>query len=169
LFQLTFVLVEPEDDALQAVSTTSGVAIAELDEGWNQSFVGTYFHVRLADSENGTLNLRTRMIEGLLEDPATGSAASTVTGYLSLKQGKPNQTLKFAVKQGVEMGRRSNISVEVGMAETHCIGSVNLFGRAVQVMKVYLKPKWVCVENSSDEVESGRTQVSRSINTEEMF
>ena len=73
------------------------------------------------------------MIESLLEDPATGSAASAVTGYLSLK-GKPNQTLKFAVTQGVEMGRRDNIGVEVGMAETHCIGSVNLFGRAVQVM-----------------------------------
>lgn len=117
---MTFVLVELEDeDALRAVSTTSGVVIAELDEGWNQSFVGTCFYVRLADSEDGTLNLRTRMIEGLLEDPATGSAASTVTGYLSLK---PNQTLKFAVTQGVEMGRRSNIGVEVGMAKTHCIG-----------------------------------------------
>lgn len=83
---MTFILVKLEDeDALRAVSTTSSVVIAELDEGWNQSFVGTYFYVRLADSEGGTLNLRTRMIEGLLEDPATGSAASTVTGYLSLK------------------------------------------------------------------------------------
>jgi len=36
-------------------------------------------------------------------------------------------------------------------------------------MKVDLKPKWVCVENSSDEVESGRTQVSRSVDTKEMF
>lgn len=91
---MTFALVELEDEnALRVVSTTSGVVIAELDEGWNQSSVGTYFYVRLANSENGTLNL----IEGLLEDPATGSAASTVTGYLSLKQGKPNQTLKFAV------------------------------------------------------------------------
>jgi hypothetical protein len=67
------------------------------------------------------------------------------------------------------MGRRSNIGVEVGMAETHCIGSVNLFGRAVQVMKADLKPKWVYMENSSDEVESGRTQVSCSVDTEEMF
>lgn len=32
------------------------------------------------------------------------------------------------------MGRRSNIGVEVGMAETHCIGSINWFRRAVQVM-----------------------------------
>ena len=153
----TFVVVELEDeDASRAVSTTSGVVIAELDEGSNQSFIGAYFYVRLADSEDGTLNLRTRIIKGLLEDPATKSAASTVTGYLSLKQGKPNQTLKFTVTQGVEMGRRSNIGVEVGMAETHCIGLVNLFGKAVQVMKVDLKPKWVCAENSSDEVESSR-------------
>lgn len=102
---MTFVLVELEDESvLRVVSTTSGVVIAELDEGWNQSSVGTYFYVRLADSENGTLNLWTRMIEGLLEDPVTGSAVSTVTGYLSLKQGKPNQTLKFAVIQGVETG-----------------------------------------------------------------
>ena len=153
----TFVVVELEDeDASRAVSTTSGVVIAELDEGSNQSFIGAYFYVRLADSEDGTLNLRTRIIKGLLEDPATKSAASTVTGYLSLKQGKPNQTLKFTVTQGVEMGRRSNIGVEVGMAETHCIGLVNLFGKAVQVMKVDLKPKWVCAEDSSDEIESSR-------------
>lgn len=98
---MTFILVKLEDeDALRAVSTTSGVVIAELDEGWNQSFAGTYFYVRLADSEDGTLNLRTRMIEGLLEDPTTGSVASTVTGYLSLKQGKPSQIPKFAVTQG---------------------------------------------------------------------
>ena len=97
---MTFILVKLEDeDALRAVSTTSSVVIAELDEGWNHSFVGTYFYVRLADSEDGTLNLRTRMIEGLLEDPATGNAASTITGYLSLKQGKPNQTPKFAITQ----------------------------------------------------------------------
>lgn len=40
---MTFVLVELEDDdALRAVSTTSSVVIAELDEGSNQSFIGTY-------------------------------------------------------------------------------------------------------------------------------
>jgi predicted PhzF superfamily epimerase YddE/YHI9 len=157
---MTFVLVELEDeDALRAVPTISGVVIAELDEGWNQSFIGTYFYVRFADSEDGTLNLRTRMIKGLLEDPATRSAASTVTGYLSLEQGKPNQTLKFAVTQGVEMGRRSNIGVEVGKAETHCIGLVNLFGKAVQVMKVDLKPKWSNISIPQYEI----------VDTEEMF
>ncbi|OCK84481.1 Diaminopimelate epimerase-like protein [Lepidopterella palustris CBS 459.81] len=134
---MTFVVVQLEDEeALKAVSTTATVVEFDgLDEGWGPSFVGLYFFVRLGESEDGTVMLRTRMIEGPLEDPATGSAASALAGYLSLKEGKPGQALKYAMTQGVEMGRRSNIGVEVVMAESDGIDTINLVGGAVQVME----------------------------------
>lgn len=79
------------------------------------------------------------MIEKTLEDPATGSAASDLAGYLSLTEGKPGATIKFAITQGVEMGRRSNIGLEIVMAEKSGIEGVFLQGSAVQVMEGRLK------------------------------
>ncbi|KAF2495224.1 Diaminopimelate epimerase-like protein [Lophium mytilinum] len=134
---MTFVLVELADEkALGAVSTTnSSIEFTDLDEGWNETFVGWYFYVRLGSSEDGVVKLRTRMIEGLLEDPATGSAASALAGYLSLKEGKPGTTLKYEMTQGVEIGRRSEIGIEVIMAESQGIDTINLIGTAVRVME----------------------------------
>jgi predicted PhzF superfamily epimerase YddE/YHI9 len=79
--------------------------------------------------------LRTRMIEGTLEDSATGSAASDLAGYLSLLEGKPKQRLRYEVTQGVEMGRKSDISLEVVMAEGGGIETLYLEGGAVEVME----------------------------------
>lgn len=49
---------------------------------------------------------------GSREDPATGSAASALSSYLSLQTGTPGR-YKYRFTQGVEMGQRSEISVEV--------------------------------------------------------
>ncbi|KAF2195307.1 Diaminopimelate epimerase-like protein [Zopfia rhizophila CBS 207.26] len=134
---MTFVLIELEDEeALNLVRTTDqSLAIDGLDEGWTDSFAGTYFYVQLADKEDEAKALRTRMIEGTFEDPATGSAASDLAGYLSLQEGRPGQTLKYVITQGVEMGRRSDINIEVVMADDSGIEYIYLVGSAVQVRK----------------------------------
>ncbi|KAF2807921.1 Diaminopimelate epimerase-like protein [Mytilinidion resinicola] len=134
---MTFVLVELADEkALGAVSTTSSsIEFTDLDQNWNETFVGWYFYVQLGSSEGGVIKLRTRMIEGLLEDPATGSATSALAGYLSLKEGKAGTTLKYEMTQGVEMGRRSEIGIEVAMAESQGIDTISLIGSAVRVME----------------------------------
>ncbi|KAF2877888.1 hypothetical protein BDV95DRAFT_633205 [Massariosphaeria phaeospora] len=133
---MSFVLIELKDEkTLELVATTAdNCSVGELDEGWSPSFVGTYFYVRSKDAVAGTRVLRTRMIEGTLEDPATGSAASDLAAYLSLVDSKPGQTLRYEITQGVEMGRRSEIVVEVIMDDDGKIATVFLEGSAVPVM-----------------------------------
>jgi trans-2,3-dihydro-3-hydroxyanthranilate isomerase len=49
---------------------------------------------------------------GVMEDPATGSAAAAFGGYLASRSEKKDGTLKYLVHQGVEMGRPSQLFVE---------------------------------------------------------
>ncbi len=59
-------------------------------------------------TETGTV-IRSRMFcmhASICEDPATGSAAAALTGYLAANQ--PN-ALRWKIHQGVEMGRPSVI------------------------------------------------------------
>ena len=134
---MTFVLVELESLEALAKVTLAGqsIEIDGLDEGWNETFIGTYFYVRTGKSARGATQLRTRMIEGPLEDPATGSAASDLVAYLSLNDGKAGETLKYELTQGVEMGRKSDIFIDVVMAQEGGIETLYLEGEAVQVME----------------------------------
>lgn len=110
-----------------------------LDEGWNEGFVGKYYFVAGEKNEAGISEIRTRMLEGGIEDPATGSAASALAGWMVLsgKAGKPDidGRYQFSVTQGVEMGRESVIGVVVYVDSNGEINSVELAGHAVQVMK----------------------------------
>ncbi|KAF2027920.1 Diaminopimelate epimerase-like protein [Setomelanomma holmii] len=138
---MTFVLVELDSlEALEQVDLAGQtLEISGLDEGWDQTFVGTYFFVRLGKSASGVIEIRTRMIEGPLEDPATGSAASDLAAYLSLKEGKPKETSRYEIVQGVEMGRRSEIFIDVEMDTGGDISKVFLEGGAVPVMEGILR------------------------------
>jgi PhzF family phenazine biosynthesis protein len=134
---MTFVLVELENlEALKLVTLAgSSVKISGLDEGWDKTFIGTYFFVRTGISSEGRVSLRTRMIEGPLEDPATGSAASDLAAYLSLTEGESKGVLSYEIVQGVEMGRRSEIAIDVEMDGNNAISKVLLEGGAVGVME----------------------------------
>ncbi|KAH6331653.1 hypothetical protein HBI38_021660 [Parastagonospora nodorum] len=134
---MTFVLVELDNlEALEMVFVAGqGISISGLDEGWDKTFIGTYFFVRMGKNAGGATMLRTRMIEGSLEDPATGSAASDLVAYLSLNEGGPSETLKFEIIQGVEMGRRSEIFIDVEMDSNKSIAKIVLEGSAVRVME----------------------------------
>jgi PhzF family phenazine biosynthesis protein len=134
---MTFVLVELDSlKALEMVAVAGqGIKISGLDEGWDKTFIGTYFFVRTGKSASGSTTLRTRMIEGPLEDPATGSAASDLVAYLSLQEGKPNEVLAFEIVQGVEMGRRSEITIDVEMNSNSAISKIFLAGGAVRIME----------------------------------
>ncbi|KIV87679.1 hypothetical protein PV11_03210 [Exophiala sideris] len=140
---MTFILADlPDLETLAAQkSNPLGVenvytAHTKLDEGpWRTGLVGTYFFVDLG-LEGEVRQLRTRMFASR-EDPATGSAASALTSYLSLQQGKPGR-YKYLLTQGVEMGQRSQISVEVGVksgADGLQIDEILLSGSAVLTMQ----------------------------------
>ncbi|HEY8166255.1 MAG TPA: PhzF family phenazine biosynthesis protein [Gemmatimonadaceae bacterium] len=63
----------------------------------------------------GDGHTRSRMfgpIKGVVEDPATGSAAAAFGGYLARRARVRDGTLKITIHQGVEMGRPSRLMVE---------------------------------------------------------
>jgi trans-2,3-dihydro-3-hydroxyanthranilate isomerase len=71
---------------------------------------------------------------GILEDPATGSAAGPLGIYLALHAALPNGSRRFFIDQGVEMGRESEIEVEVNVEESRPVG-VLVSGSAVLMMR----------------------------------
>jgi PhzF family phenazine biosynthesis protein len=86
-----------------------------------------------------TRKIRTRMILDNLEDPATGSASTALAVYLSRyhpKLRQPKQKVhKFEMTQGVEMGRKSVIGVQVDLNDDAKVDKVLLSGTAVEVME----------------------------------
>lgn len=134
---MSFVMVElPDLEALGKV-TTSAKPSPELDDydDWNTGFSGSYFYVVTGTTNPSTTHLRTRMIEGLMEDAATGSAACALTSVLALRQAS-TATHSFQVTQGVEMGRKSDIGVTVTLAaDRESVEKVELSGSAVKVME----------------------------------
>ena len=160
---MTFVLVElPSLEALAAVEFGHLPPDDLLcDQGWRGGFVSKYYFVRTTGEQHDgraataspkgpgpgldVLFLRTRMLEDSFEDPATGSAACCLASYLSATEGgragdgdsngnrDEIHTRKYEITQGVEMGKESNIHVEVTV-KASTVQSVFLAGTAIQVM-----------------------------------
>lgn len=75
------------------------------------------------------------MLLKVFEDPATGSAACALCSYLSVAAKEQNvPKVRYEITQGVEMGKESNIVVEIGVQDSKLI-SVDLSGPAVKVMQ----------------------------------
>jgi PhzF family phenazine biosynthesis protein len=133
---MTFALIELDSlDSLTFVNTTPFSLEVDLDKDWDDSFIACYFYYRLGNSEKGTVRIRTRMIEGALEDAATGSAACTLASFLMIQEGREGSSTAYEIVQGVEMGRRSEIGVVVKLGPGRKIENVNLTGSSVQIME----------------------------------
>lgn len=143
---MTFLLVKlPSIDHLGKVSVAKrldlGNYVSLLDAGsWGHGFVARYYYVpqTVATAEDGvrTETFRTRMVELGFEDPATGSAASALSCHLNLV-GDVSE-VRYRITQGVEIGRTSDIEVNVasgaGEGGTRTIQEVRLGGSARMVM-----------------------------------
>lgn len=137
---MNFVYVElPDLEALALVETSGFRPQPKLDKDWDVGFIGSVFYVlgdksRPADGGAARQTLRMRMIEGTLEDPATGSAACGLGALLTLKAGQ--REVSYGMTQGVEMGRQSDIGVAVEMhAGLGGMRRIELSGSSVQVME----------------------------------
>jgi len=53
---------------------------------------------------------------GVDEDPATGSAATSLAAVLAAASGQRDETLRWTVDQGIEMGRPSRMDIEAELA-----------------------------------------------------
>lgn len=132
---MTFVLVKLDSlESLRSVDLTPLEVATNLDKDW-ESFVGQYFYFRDGlESDTNTILLRTRMISPGLEDPATGSAACTLACHLAIEEGSPGKSFSFKITQGVEMGRKCEISVRVQLDSKGAIDKVYLSGKSASVM-----------------------------------
>ncbi|KAK1055916.1 hypothetical protein LTR74_015289 [Friedmanniomyces endolithicus] len=135
---MNFIMIELDSLEDLAQVATSGVKPrAKLDAGWDTGFVGSYFYVVMQVGQQPDSKghpIRTRMIEGALEDAATGSAACGLCAYLAM-EGRLKD-VSFLVTQGVEMGRKSEIGVAVTLSEdSKAIDKIELSGSAVKVME----------------------------------
>jgi PhzF family phenazine biosynthesis protein len=138
---MTFALIKLPDLEHLAKVQTSGVNLPLdelLDEDWKNGLLLKYYYVVNSQrEEDGTTvySIRSRMMEATMEDPATGSAASALSSYLSLQQSSSgDHAFRYEIDQGVEMGRESNIIVDVDVKNAE-IATVKLSGTAVPVMR----------------------------------
>ena len=118
-----------------------------LDEEWNSGFCGAIYYERRGEDKAGEptiYNMHVRMITQGIEDPGTGSGNCALACYLALKAGDTSvdqeaksaegeedlaaktEKIKldnktehhvFAIEQGLEMGRKCTIAIEVDIKE----------------------------------------------------
>ncbi len=84
---------------------------------------------------NGDAILQARMFApsmGILEDPATGSAAAAFGGYLAWRCDRTDGMVKYTVHQGVEMGRPSKLCVEADLVAGE-VRAVRVGGASVMI------------------------------------
>ncbi|PQE07916.1 hypothetical protein CJF32_00003048 [Rutstroemia sp. NJR-2017a WRK4] len=117
-----------------------------LDEGWRRGLVGTMYYVFVGEDTDGegkkVKKYRTRMF-ATEEDPGTGSASSGLGVWLAGEEEGEGDggEYRYGFEQGVEMGRRNEIWVDVETGGEGVTGlkrgikKVWLSGEAVRVME----------------------------------
>jgi len=92
-------------------------------ERWEETLANAWasmIWVYAADPETGERHYRARMFApgiSVPEDPATGSAAVTLAGYLAVRARTRTGTLAWTIDQGVEMGRPSRLEIEADKSD----------------------------------------------------
>jgi len=82
-------------------------------------------------------HIRARMfapLDNVIEDPATGSASAALGAYLTSLLPARDAEVKITIEQGVEMGRRSLIGVDVRKSDG-MVNDVFLSGSCVKIMR----------------------------------
>jgi PhzF family phenazine biosynthesis protein len=137
---MTFALIELSSlEALGRVrlSAQASQVVIQRDQDWDVGFTGSYFYFVETRGDDyheprKPWRIRSRMVEGSIEDPATGSAACALTGFLALREGT---SADFEITQGVEMGRKSDIGVSVTLRDDgKGVERMELSGCSVPVM-----------------------------------
>jgi trans-2,3-dihydro-3-hydroxyanthranilate isomerase len=91
-------------------------------DAWERSLKGTWAPEVMVFSRDGARvgsDLHGRMYApafGIAEDPATGSAAAALAGYLAARSATRDGTLRWTLEQGFEMKRPSILEIEADVA-----------------------------------------------------
>jgi trans-2,3-dihydro-3-hydroxyanthranilate isomerase len=109
-----------------------------VEERWRRTLRDYWapdVYVFCRDPELAGSSIRARLFgnqRGIVEDPATGSAAVALAGYLARRTPISDGTLQWTIEQGFEMGRPSLLYLETILAGG-AVGAVRLGGAAVRV------------------------------------
>jgi trans-2,3-dihydro-3-hydroxyanthranilate isomerase len=112
------------------VSGLAAVARCRLDSGkYDEAFADTAVYVFCAETVEARNAFHARMFApklGVVEDPATGSAAAAFAGLIAARGGLSDGEHGFAIEQGYEMGRpsliRLTVTIEAGMLVSATVG-----------------------------------------------
>jgi trans-2,3-dihydro-3-hydroxyanthranilate isomerase len=123
------------------------VARAEANQPAWRKHMGDYWAQQIYlfsfDTRERGAQIHARMFGpevGVVEDPATGSAASALAGYLAKLEGAQEGTLRWIVEQGIEMGRPSLLEVQCELSKGK-VTSVQVGGSAVMVSEGDMRVK----------------------------
>lgn len=92
-------------------------------DAWDRTLSGTWAPELLVFARGGERagsDLHGRMFApgfGIAEDPATGSAAAALAGYLAPLSGRMDGTLRWVLEQGFEMQRPSILEIECDLRD----------------------------------------------------
>lgn len=123
------------------VRTLDAARRSRLDTArWQRMLADAWAHhvyVVTLEAEGADVDVHVRMYapgSGVPEDPATGSAAAALGGYLSKLDGRDAASLAWTVEQGLEIGRPSLLHVEAER-EGGATSAVRVGGSAVPVSR----------------------------------
>ncbi|MBB3290008.1 MULTISPECIES: PhzF family phenazine biosynthesis protein [unclassified Rhizobium] len=127
-----------ELDSLEALGKArpNAAVFAEAAARHKEDKTGFSLFLYLRSAEN-PWQIRARMfapLDNVTEDPATGSASAALGAYLTSLLPARDADVKITIEQGVEMGRRSLIGVEVKKT-AGTVNEVLLSGSSVRVMR----------------------------------
>ena len=126
--------------ALAAHVTREALARARVIEPhWSSLFasLGTrmaYMYARGGDHAETAYRARAYApLDGIPEDPATGSATAILAAQLLAAETLADGTHRWRLEQGYEMGRPSDLWLEADVAAAKLV-AVRVAGQAVQIM-----------------------------------
>jgi trans-2,3-dihydro-3-hydroxyanthranilate isomerase len=133
---LPFAIAELEDLATLAAARPNVSVFHEAAARHPRSTgdFSLFLYVRSADDP---WHIRARMfapLDDIMEDPATGSASAALSAFLVTRAPGSEAETHITIEQGVEMGRRSLIELDVVKA-AGTVTDVRVTGRCVSVMR----------------------------------
>ena len=124
---LPFALAEVADQDALAAARPNNDAFRAFDPHWPTD---SHYDLLVYTRDGGDINARMfAPLDGIPEDPATGSAAAALASFLGHLDGTSQ---RFDITQGVTMGRPSRIKAEVKVEDGAPV-EVSISGRAVKV------------------------------------
>ncbi|MBL4720637.1 MAG: PhzF family phenazine biosynthesis protein [Alphaproteobacteria bacterium] len=133
---LGFFIGEVAPDALSRATPRMDAFAAAVGVG-HGDVEGRLPILAYARDSDGVDRLRSRMfapLGGTIEDPATGSASAALGAFLLSLDPRADANAQISIKQGVDMGRPSEIELDVEKRDGRVV-AVGVSGRCVPVMR----------------------------------